>query len=69
MLVWRATSMSKWLDYLDKCWDDGYRAYELEPTKDLIHVMAPTDINAREAFFGGWRRAKHEYEDTPPDKA
>lgn len=51
------------LDYLDRCWQSGYRSYEHGNTKNPFAQGSET----RKAWQQGWRKAKHEYEDTPPE--
>ncbi len=58
--------MSAWLDYLDECWQDGYKAYEVN--KKLSDAPGISAANAKEAWQAGYRQAKYEYENTPPNE-
>lgn len=65
--------MTEWFDYLDKCWSQGYAAYE-RAGDDRVHQKEPSipdDLDgddARKAYSDGWQRAKLEYETVPPDE-
>lgn len=52
------------LDYIGRCWDSGYRAYERERPRSVC----PLDGEAREAWQQGWDRAQYDYEDSPVDE-
>lgn len=68
----RDTSTLRWLDHLDACYRAGYKQYEQDPSCPR-HKVRPRGFSgnsdsARDAFFDGWDRARHEYEDAPPEE-
>jgi ribosome modulation factor len=52
-------------DFLDRCWQSGYNAYEGNIT--LKSCPLAKGSPAREAWNQGWEKARHEYEDSPPN--
>lgn len=53
------------MDMLDRCWQSGYQAYEA----GIIKCVFAKGSAARKAWKQGWEKARHEYEDVPPDEA
>ncbi len=54
------------LDYEDRCWRSGYLAYERKV--DIERCPLAKGSGARSAWEDGWRKAKSEYEDAPPEE-
>lgn len=54
------------LDYLDRCWQSGYRAFEVGHPKTRCPFAKGSEVY--KAWQQGWRKAKYEYEEAPVDE-
>ena len=52
------------MDFLDRVWTSGYLAYEAGIMKPALAKGSA----AYKAWKQGWRQAKYEYEEAPPDE-